>query len=140
LRLDEDAESDAPFFPRVDRNGSKAYWIPRKQSTFGVRYGKNHLTRHVGLKRSSSDGSYGSWQRIETMRVCLNCGRDLEKNARFCDICGQAQRNIRQSAQETGLGIKPRLGMTGRNLALLAMAAIMLPVVWLLLTVVLQAK
>jgi len=74
------------------------------------------------------------------MRVCLNCGRDLEKNARFCDICGQAQRKIRRSAQETGLGNKPRVGMTGRNLALLAMVAIMLPAVWLLLTVILQAK
>jgi len=77
---------------------------------------------------------------METMRVCLNCGRDLEKNARFCDICGQQQRNIKQSAQEIGLGIKPRLEMTGRNLTLLAMVAIMLPVLWLFFTVILQAK
>jgi len=70
----------------------------------------------------------------------LNCGRDLEKNARFCDICGQPQRKSQRSAQEAGLGIKPRIRMTGRNLALLAMVAIVLPAVWLLLTVVLQAK
>jgi predicted amidophosphoribosyltransferase len=62
------------------------------------------------------------------MRVCLNCGRDLEKSAGFCDICGQPQRSSHP------------LRITGKSIALLAMAVIMPPVVWLLLMVVLPAK
>ena len=128
------------FFLQEGLNESEAHQILKKELGFDVRYGKNHLMRYVELKRSSLDVSYGCWQTMETVRACLNCGRDLEKNARFCDICGQPQRNIKQPLQETRLGIKSRPEITGRNLALLAMVAITLPVVWLLLTVILQAK
>lgn len=77
---------------------------------------------------------------MEIMRVCLNCGRDLEKGAGFCDICGQPQRNSQPGSTETGWTPKPTLKMTGKSIALLAMIAIMPPVVWLLLMVVLPAK